>query len=390
MPYNFDEVIERRGTDCGKWGRFGDDVLPMWVADMDFRSPEPVIRALHERVEHGVFGYGDDGAALKELICQRMAQLYAWQVTPEEVLFLPGLVCGINVVSRAVGQPGDGVLVTTPVYPPFLTAPANQERELHSAQLAVEQQGQTLRYTVDYDALAAAIQPHSRLFLLCNPHNPVGRAYTQNELFHLADICLRHKVVICADEIHSDLLLGETRHLPIASLDAEIAHQCITLLAPSKTYNLAGLGCSMAIVQNPELRQQLQAASAGIVPHVNVLGMAAAYAAYAEGDEWLVELRAYLTANRDLLVDFVAQRWPAVRLTVPEATYLGWLDFNALDLPETPQAFFLELARVALVDGASFGPGGEGFVRLNFGCPQTLLVEGLTRMDRALRTVQTR
>jgi cysteine-S-conjugate beta-lyase len=317
-----------------------------------------------------------------------MEQLYAWPVAPDEILFLPGLVCGLNVVSRAIGKPGDGVLVTTPVYPPFLTAPANQERELHSAQLAVEQHGQTVRYSVDYDALAAAIQPHTRLFLLCNPHNPVGRAYTQNELLRLADLCLRHQMVICADEIHSDLLLGETHHLPIASLDAEIAQQCITLLAPSKTYNLAGLGCSMAIVQNPELRQQLQVASAGIVPHVNVLGMVAAQAAYAEGDEWLAALRACLTANRDLLVDFVTRHWPAVRLTAPEATYLGWLDFSALDLPETPQAFFLEQAQVALVDGASFGPGGEGFVRLNFGCPQALLVEGLTRMDRALRTVQ--
>lgn len=388
MAYNFDEIIERRGTDCGKWSRYGDDVIPMWVADMDFRSPEPVIRALHERVEHGVFGYGSDGAALKELICQRMAQCYGWQITPEDILYLPGLVCGLNVVSRAVGKPGDGVLVTTPVYPPFLSAPANQERVLQSTQLAVEQQGQTLRYSVDYDALAAAIEPNTRLFLLCNPHNPVGRAYTQNELLRIADICLRHGLVICADEIHCDLLLGETHHLPIASLDAEIAQRSITLLAPSKTYNLAGLGCSMAIVQNAELRQQFQRASAGIVPHVNILGMVAAHAAYAEGDEWLTALRACLTANREFLVDFVTRHWPGVRLTVPEATYLAWLDFGALDLPAQPQAFFLEQARVALVDGASFGPGGEGFVRLNFGCPQALLVEGLTRMDNALRAIQ--
>ncbi|RIK42680.1 MAG: putative C-S lyase [Chloroflexi bacterium] len=389
MPYNFDEIVERRGTDCGKWSRFGDDVIPMWVADMDFRSPEPVIRALHKRIEHGVFGYGSDGAALKELICQRMADLYSWQITPEDILYLPGLVSGLNVVSRAIGRPGDGVLVTTPVYPPFLSAPGNQERVLHSAQLAVEQQDQLLRYSVDYDALVAAIQPNTRLFLLCNPHNPVGRAYTQNELLRLADICLRRDVIICSDEIHSDLLLGDTRHIPIASLDAEVAENCITLLAPSKTYNLAGLGCSMAIVQNPELRQQLQRASAGIVPHVNVLGMVAAQAAYAEGDEWLTALRAHLTANRAFLIDFVTQHWPEVRLTAPEATYLAWLDFGALGLPDKPQAFFLEQARVALVDGAAFGLGGEGFVRLNFGCPQTLLAEGLARMDRALRAAQT-
>jgi cystathionine beta-lyase len=385
MEYNFDEIVDRRDTDSAKWRFYPEDVLPMWVADMDFRSPEVVIQALHKRVEQGTFGYGADSTELREAICARMARLYNWQISPPDILFLPGLVSGLNLVSRAIGQRGDGVLVTTPVYPPFLTAPLNQERELHDAQLAVERTGAALHYGVDDDAMERAIQSNTRLFLLCNPHNPVGRAYTRDELLRMAEICQHHDLVICSDEIHSDLTLGATRHLPIASLDGEIAARTITLLAPSKTYNLPGLGCSMAIIQNPELRQQVMRASAGIIPHVNVLGIVAALAAYTEADDWLAALKAYLTANRDFFLDYVATHWPAVRYTVPEATYLGWLDFRQVALPMTPQACFLEWARVALGDGAAFGKGGEGFVRVNLGAPRRLLAEGLERMERALR-----
>lgn len=323
MQHLFDEVVERRGTDSGKWHYFADDVLPMWVADMDFRSPDAIGRALHERIDHGVFGYAHNPQQLREVICQRMARLYDWQIEPDDIIFLPGLVSGLNIVCRAVGQPGDGVLVTTPVYPPFLTAPTNQARQLHSAPLAVEQTGQLLRYSVDYDAFSAAIQPNTGLFLLCNPHNPVGRAFARDELLRMADICLRHELVICADEIHSDLLLGETRHIPVASLDSTIAANCITLLAPSKTFNVPGLGCSMAIVQNPELRRQMANVSAGIVPHVNLLGYVAALAAYTEADEWLYELRRYLTQNRDYMVSYIQEHLPHVFTTVPEATYLA-------------------------------------------------------------------
>jgi cysteine-S-conjugate beta-lyase len=387
MPHNFDEVIERRGTDSGKWHYYGEGVLPMWVADMDFRSPEPVVRALHERVEHGVFGYGGDGPQLKATLCERMARLYGWRIEPADILLLPGLVSGLNLVARAIGEPGDGVLTLTPVYPPFLSAPRNQARRLDEAQLAVEQSGQHLRYVLDHDALAAAVQPSTRLFMLCNPHNPIGRAFTRTELLQMGDLALRHDLTICADEIHSDLLLGGTRHIPIAALDPELAQRTITLLAPSKTYNLPGLGCSLAIVQNAELRKRLQQAAAGIVPHVNILGMVAAQAAYSEAEDWLEELRRYLTANRDYLVCFVEKYLPQVCTTLPEATYLAWLDCRALRLPLTPQQFFLERAKVALTDGAAFGRGGEGFVRLNFGCPRPLLEQGLEQIATSLQTI---
>jgi cystathionine beta-lyase len=384
MQYNFDDVVDRRGTDSGKWQFYGPDVLPMWVADMDFRSPEPVIRALHERIDHGVFGYSTESPKLKEAVCARLDRLYSWRVTPEDIIFLPGLVCGLNLVSRAVGASGDGVLVTPPVYPPFLTAPTNQDRTLHVAELARHTTGQRIRYTPDYDAFAQAIQPNTRLFLLCNPHNPVGRAWTRDELLHTADLCQRNNLVICSDEIHCDLLLGGTRHLPIASLDPEIAQRTVTLMAPSKTYNLPGLGCSMAIVQNPELRRQLQRAAAGIVPHVNLLGYVAALAAYTEGDEWLAALQAYLTANRDFLVAYLAEQLPGIRTTVPEATYLAWIDCGAVGIEGSAQRFCLERGKVALVDGRSFGQGSEGFLRLNFGCPRSLLVDGLERLRQAL------
>lgn len=383
MRHNFDETIERRGTDSAKWHYYGEDVLPMWVADMDFRSPEPVLQALRERVDHGVFGYAMDAPELRQVLCDRMASRYQWEIEPSDIVFLPGLVTGLNLVSQAIGAPGDGVLVTTPVYPPFLSAPTNQGRELHQAELAVEVKGQQLHYTVDTDAFTAAIQPNTRLFLLCNPHNPIGRAYQRAELLQMAEICLRREMIICADEIHSDLQLGDSRHIPIASLDPEIAARTITLIAPSKTYNLPGLGCSAAIIQNPELRQQVNQAAAGIVPHVNVLGYVAALAAYRDSEAWLQDMLAYLTENRDLVVNFLTEKLPVVRFTNPEATYLAWMDCRGLELEVAPQQFCLEQAKVALNGGEAFGRGGEGFVRLNFGCPRPLLKQGLARLQAA-------
>ncbi|MFZ1771118.1 MAG: PatB family C-S lyase [Caldilinea sp.] len=383
--FNFDIPVERKGTDSGKWGWFGEDVLPMWVADMDFASPQPIIDALQRRVQHGVFGYGMDSNALKQTLVERMARLYAWTIQPDDIVMLPGLVSGLNIVSRAVGEPGDGVLINTPVYGPFLTAPVNQQRSLQSAPLEVAKQGRRLHYTLNMPGLAAAIQPTTRLFLLCNPHNPVGRAFTRGELTEIAAFCEDHDLVICSDEIHCDLLLGGTRHIPIASLSPEIAQRTITLMAPSKSFNVPGLGASFAIVQNAALRKQLEASMAGIVPHVNILGVVAAEAAYADCDDWLQALQAYLTANRDYAVQFVEDRLPGVATTSPEATYLLWLDLRATGLGEKPADHLLKTAKLAVNDGAWFGEGGEGFVRVNFGCPRSTLTDGLTRIEAALK-----
>ncbi|MBO9393378.1 MULTISPECIES: MalY/PatB family protein [Caldilinea] len=383
MSYDFDCVIERRGTDSAKWGAFPEDVLPMWVADMDFASPQPIIDALARRIAHGVFGYGLEPQSLKQTLVERMLRLYRWEIRPEDILFLPGLVSGLNVVSRAIGEPGDGVLINTPVYGPFLTAPANQQRTLQSAPLRARQIGRRLHYELNMEGLAEAIQPQTKLFLLCNPHNPVGRAYTREELSEIAAFCEAHDLVICSDEIHCDLLLDDARHIPIASLAPEIAQRTITLMAPSKTFNIPGLGASFAIIQNSALRKRVEKAMAGIVPHVNILGMVAAEAAYTQCDPWLEALRSYLTANRNVAVAFIEQHLPGARFTCPEATYLLWVDLRAV-VDGKPADFLLRKAKLAVNDGAWFGEGGEGFVRLNFGCPRRILEEGLQRMAAAL------
>ncbi len=385
MAYDFDEIIDRRASDSAKWHFYGEDVLPMWVADMDFRSPEPILRAMHERIDHGVFGYGGAATQFNQVICERMATLYGWEIHPEAIVALPGLVCGLNVVSRAIGEPGDGILASTPVYGPFLSAPVNQGRELHEALLAVEERNGHPYYAVDYDVFERAIQPNTRLFMLCNPHNPVGRAYGTDELTKMAEIALRHDLTICSDEIHCDLLLDGAKHVPLASLSPEIAERTITLMAPSKTFNVPGLGCSLAIVPNPELRRKMQKASNGIVPHVNLLGYTAAIAAYTECQDWLEGLQSYLTGNRDFITNYVAQHLPQLKVTVPEATYLGWIDCRESGIPGNAQKFFLEQAKVSLSDGLSFGKAGEGFVRLNFGCPRALLEQGLDSMRQAMQ-----
>lgn len=384
MIYNFDQYIERRNTDSYKWGDYGDDVLPLWVADMDFAAPEPVLRALHERVAHGILGYGKPSPELLHVICERMQQLYQWTVTPDQLVFLPGLVTGLNVVSRAVGRPGDGVLIQPPVYPPFLKAPLNHGRTLDVAELAVSREGQRLRYELDYDTFEAAITPRTRMFMLCNPHNPTGHSYTREELGRMAEICLRHNLVICSDEIHCDLLLGQASHLPIATLSPEIADRCITLMAPSKTFNIAGLKCSFAIVSNPDLFRRLTFVAETMALRANILGYAAALAAYRDGAEWLAELRQYLTANRDVVVDYVQEYLPGLTTTIPEATYLAWFDCRSAGIGGNPFRFFLKQAKVALNDGLHFGPGGDGFVRLNFACPRSILLQALERMRAAL------
>jgi len=381
MAYDFDRVIDRRGSDSVKWRCYDSDVLPLWVADMDFPSPEPVIRALRERVEHGIFGYGIEPPELREVIVERLQRLYGWQVSPNALVFLPGVVVGFNLASHAFASPGDGVLVQTPVYPPILHAWRQAGLISQQATLTRLPDG---RHEIDFDAFERAISERTRLFILCNPHNPVGRVFRRDELQRLAEICLRHDVLICSDEIHGDLIFSGQQHLPIASLAPEIADRTITLLAPSKTYNIAGLQAAYAVIPNPELRQRYVAANAGLVGHPGVLAYTAALAAYRGGQPWLDEALRYLEGNRDWLYDYVRRELPTLTMAQPEGTYLAWLDCRQAGIQGNPHEFFLEQARVALNDGASFGPGGEGFVRLNFGCPRSTLEEAARRMKEAL------
>jgi cystathionine beta-lyase len=382
VNYNFDELPDRKSSESIKWHYFPEDVLPMWVADMDFVSPEPVVRALQERVAQGVFGYAGDLPGLREAIVERLERLYHWEVLPQDLVFIPGVVTGFNLAAHAFTDEGEGVLIQPPVYMPFLDVGKNVRGKCQEVQLTDNANGY---YRVDWDAFERAITPETRMFLLCNPHNPVGRVYTRAELERMAEICLRRGLVVCSDEIHCDLVFSGHQHVPIASISPEIAQNTITLMAPSKTYNIAGLSCSFAVIQNPELRKRYTQAEQGLVHGVNLLGLVAARAAYAEGQEWLDQLLAYLEGNRDFLCSFVAERLPGVKMFCPEATYLAWLDCREAGIEGKPSDFFLKNARVAMNDGAAFGSGGEGFVRLNFGCPRPMLVEALERMEAALR-----
>ena len=383
MAYDFDRVIERRPTNSNKWRKYPADVLPLWVADMDFPSPEPVVRALRERVDHGVYGYGFEGPEFGEVFVDRVQKRYGWTISPEALVMVPGVIPGLNVACHALTEPGDGLLMQLPVYPPILRSPTNHGLTRDGAPLGRERGG---RYVADLDAFRASIHPRTRAFILCNPHNPVGRVFTREELAGMAGICLEHDIPIIADEIHCDLLFTGQRHVPVASLAPEIERRTITLMAPSKTFNLAGLKVSVAVIPDASLRERFMVARGDYVQaQVNILGYAGALAAYRDGQEWLDELMRYLEGNRDFVVDYVRRHLPGVSMVVPEGTYLAWLDCrSAGPAAADPFTFFLERAKVALNDGALFGAGGQGFVRLNFGTPRALLTEGLERMRRAL------
>jgi cystathionine beta-lyase len=377
MATEFETPVDRRQTNSMKWDKYRDrDVIPMWVADMDFRSPPSVTDELTRHAAHGVFGYSVVPQALTEEIQSLLDRNYGWKVDEEWLVWIPGLVTGLNIVCRAVGNDHDEVITAVPVYPPFLTAPEYSRRSLITVPLALSGR----RWEFDLERFEAAVSPSTRLFILCNPHNPVGRVYSREELTALADICAKHDVIVCADEIHCDLILdSDKRHVPFAKLSSEAADRTITLMAPSKTYNIPGLGCSYAVIANPDLRKRFKKVMRGIVPRVNAMGFTAALAAYRHGEQWLAGLLTYLREGRDMVADAI-DRMPGLATTPVEATYLSWIDTRETGL-EDPAAFF-EAAGVGLSDGREFG--GPGFVRLNFGCSHPLLQRALARMHTAL------
>jgi cysteine-S-conjugate beta-lyase len=373
--FDFDREIDRSGTGSLKWDRYRDrDILPLWVADTDFASPPAVQAALRERVDHGVFGYTLPPPDLVDVVCEHLDRVYRWQIEPGWLVWLPGLVSGLSVCCRAFAGPGESVLTSTPIYPPFLTCPTAMERRLQTAPL-VQRDG---RWEFDWDAFEAAIDRSTRLFLFCSPHNPCGRIWRPAELARLAEVCARHDLVICSDEIHNQLLLDPVPHLPTAQVAPEVAARTVTLLAPSKTYNIAGLGCSYAVIPDDGLRRRFQRAAAMIVPHVNLLGFTAALAAYRDGDPWLAAQLAYLRRGRDLIEAAVAAI-PRVQMTHVEATFLAWLDCRELALAEPVKHF--EAHGLGFQAGREFGL--RGFVRWNFGTTQARLQAALERFRAA-------
>lgn len=376
--HDFDTVLDRRQVPTSKWDRYPADVLPMWVADMDFAVAEPIIAALRARLDHPVFGYGGPGPrALRETIARDMLELYGWTISPADVVFLPGVVPGFNQALGAFTKPGQRLVVETPVYPPILGAAANWGLDRVDVELAPV----TANSAVDLGRLTSALADAAAL-LLCNPHNPTGRMRTAEELTAIGNACLASGALIISDEIHCDIVFGGRKHVPIASLSPEIARRTITLMAASKTYNIAGLKTAYAIIPDVELRQRFAAGSLGMSEGANVLGLIATEAALTVGRPWKRDVIAYLEANRDHLVDRLRKEIPEIRVASPEATYLAWLDCTALDLGDA-YTFFLDKAKVAFNPGPSFGDDAH-HVRLNFGCPRALLDEGIDRMVKAL------
>jgi len=386
MAFDFATPVERRAPEGNyasqKWHRYAQDVLPLWVADMDFHSPPAVIDALQRRVAHGVYGYGEVPATLTAALCQWSAHHYAWTIEPEWQQWLPGVVPALHFAAMALTQPGEGVLTIAPIYPPFLAVAERTGRLAQQAMLA-EPAAPGEPWQLDIAALEAAITPQTRLLLWCHPHNPTGRVWTSRELEQLAAMVERHDLWVVSDELHCDLLLEEgASHQPLAAMFPELAKRTITLWAPSKTFNLAGLTSACAVIPDATLRQRFAAATKGFLPDGKVLGLVAAEAAYRDGEPWRQALLEVLRGHRKLLEARVAM-WPGVSLSAPESTYLAWLDMREAGLGESPAKTLLEQAGVALSDGAAFGC--PGFVRLNFGTTASQLEAALSRMDTLLK-----
>lgn len=393
MFTGFDRVINRRLiANLNKWKWYPEDVLPMWVADMDFLTPEPILNALRDALDHGILGYELASRSLLEMVAGRMKKLYGWAVSPEMIVPLPNVNVGYRVAASVTCKIGEGVLVQPPVFYHFIDFPNHYGLRRQDAPLQCLDRDQVIWYELDADNFRQVIHSggvRTSFFLLCNPHNPVGRVFTADELKWLASICEKNSITICSDDIHSELLLGNAKYIPLAALSPLIAERTITLIGPGKTFNVSGLGCAFAIIPQIELRQRFTEELERLAIEVSSLGLVAARAAYSGAcDDWLSALLGYLTTNRDYLVGFIASELPQLRTTVPDATYMAWLDckgyIQAGVITGSAQEFFLEKAKVAFYDGASFGPGGEGFVRLNFACPRSVLEEGLLRLKKAL------
>ena len=374
---DFDAEVERNGTSSTKWDRYrGTDILPMWVSDMDFEVSPEIAKAMQQRLVHGVFGYTNKPDNINELVVERLHRLYQWRIEPNWLVWLPGVISGMHMGTRCIGSSGDSVLVPSVIYPPLKAIPELCDRNAQTVPM-VKNEG---RWVLDLDWIEANINSESRVLLLCNPQNPGGSVYTGDELGRLADLVVAHDLIVCSDEVHCDLILEPGRaHIPIASLNQQIAKRSITLMAPSKTFNTAGLSCAFAVVPDVSLRRRFKYAGEGIVPYVNVFGYNSTQAAYQTGDDWNRQLVEYLKANRDYLVQEI-NAIRGLKLDLVEATYLAWIDISDLGL-DHPKSFF-DKAGVGLSPGREFGD--DRFMRLNFGCPRSRVEEAVTRIRLAV------
>ena len=398
MKYDFDRVVNRKGTASMKWDTvsslFGEeDILPMWVADMDFPSAKPITDAIIARAGHQVFGYTLPEKSVTGAIVDRIQQKYGWSINPEWIVFTPGVIPSIHAAIRAFTHPGDDIIIQGPVYYPFWSA-------LHDCGCQVANNQLKLldgHYEIDYNdlkskfALKDGMSPtasRAKMMILCSPHNPVGRVWTRDELVQMGEIVIERGALMLSDEIHCELLFKGAKHIPFASISKEFEQHSVLCMAPSKTFNLAGLNASIIIVPNEELRLRFNAARHGIVTRVNLFGLTAMEAAYRYGDEWLGQLLEYLQGNLDYLMAYFEQKISKIEVIKPEGTYLVWLDCRKLGLGDAGlRSFMRKKARVGLDDGYLFGPSGSGFQRINIACPRSTLSEALLRIEEAVSSL---
>ena len=383
MTHRYDqlEVKTLRQKACNKWQKYPEDVLPLWVADMDFPIADVIKEAIVEHLDSNNFGYSpyEGLPGLKEAAAERMAERYSWHLDLDHLHIVNGIVAGLFVGVAATTSVNDDVIMQSPIYGPFTMAVKEQNRNPIYNQLIHDGE----HYRIDFDALEAQVTPATRLFMLCNPQNPVGRVFTKAELERLADFALRHRLWVVSDELHSDLVFSGHTHIPFASIGPEIAQRTLTLFGPTKTFNIAGLKLGFMASENAALLERAKQAAFGYVGPANVLGQVATLAAYRKGEAWLKDTLSYLEANRDFVASYVDKNLPQLKHTSPEGIYLAWLDFNALGV-EDAEAFALENAKVGLNNGAWFGPGGEGFGRLNFATSRGIVSDALTRIKQAV------
>ncbi len=379
--YHFDTCPDRNGYGSLKWDKYkGRDIVPLWVADMDFTTAPEIIAALQDRLNHGIYGYTIPHEAPVKAVLDYLDRQHGYSAKAHWLNFLPGLVPAINLCCHAFVASDESVMTATPVYPPFLGAPDYANRELIKVPLRLTNDD---TWTLDFDAMEAAVQPNTRLFILCSPHNPVGRVYSRDELSRLSEFCEKHDLILISDEIHCDLVFDQNaQHTLTATLNECLAARTVTLMAPSKTYNLPGLACAYSIIEDSKLRQQFQTTIRGIITEVNCFGYAGCAAAYNHGEPWRQALLTYLRDNYKLISTFIQQELPEIKFRPMESTYLAWFDVTNLEL-DHPVKFF-EDHGVGLSDGVPFD--GIQHVRLNFGCPRSRLIEGLEKMATALKT----
>ena len=386
MPYNFDSVPSRRNPLIrNKWTAYPRDVLPMWIADADFPTAPQIQQALHKQIEHGVLGYEEPTRSFMEIIAARMKRLYDWDVDLDWIVYTAGVNNGYNIAARILCSKQKGYLIQTPVYNEFQETEHKTGLPQRVAPLKKKVSGNRIWYEVNFEAFEREVKT-SGMFLLCHPHNPVGKIYSSSDLKRMAKICIENGVTIVSDEIHSELLLDDAKFTPLAMMSHEIERHTITLISASKAFNVPGLACAFAIIADDDLRKRFYDVAYGMSFEISTTGLTAARVAYAgKADAWLKSLRRYLTANRDFILDYVDKNLPGIRATSPDATYLMWLDCSQLNLKPSPFEFFLKEAKVAFSDGGRFGKGNEQFVRLNFGTSREIVTEGLERMKKALR-----